>query len=70
MAEVYEFGPVHAYVTPVSVGAESKTVLPVQPGPLLLAKGALQVVAVIGDEVVPGIGQPNASKMPGLLPLL
>jgi hypothetical protein len=35
-----------------------------------LADVVAHAVEVIGVDVIPGIGQPNASKIPGLLPLL
>lgn len=54
----------------MSGGALRTTGKPTHPGPLLLAAGVTQVVAVMGDEVVPGMGQPKVLKMPGLLPLL
>ena len=38
-ADVKPFGPVHAYVAPVTVGVESEIVLPAQYGPVLLAVG-------------------------------
>ena len=51
--------------------AESVKFAPAQtPGDDAPAVGVAQAVAVIGVEVVPGIGQPKASKIPGLLPLL
>jgi hypothetical protein len=38
-AEVKPFGPVHAYVAPLTVGVESEMVAPAQYGPPLLAVG-------------------------------
>ena len=43
---------------------------PSQTGELLDAEGAAQEAELIGVVVVPGIGHPNASKIPGLEPLL
>ena len=50
---------------------ESVKLAPAQtPGDEALAVGVAQAVAVIGVDVVPGIGQPKPSNIPGLLPLL
>ena len=57
-AEVKPFGPVHAYVAPVTVGVESAIVAPAQYGPPLDAVGVAGVaftttVVVPAAEVQP-----------------
>jgi len=68
--EVKPLGPVQAYVAELDVTVLKFIVDPSQTGELLDAEGAAQDAALIGVAVVPGIGQPKASKIPGLDPLL
>jgi len=64
-------GPVQEYVATEEAGDVVRLiVVPVHLGELLDAEGGVQLAALIGVLVVPGIGQPNPSKMFGLLPLL
>lgn len=64
-------GPVHEYVATLDDGEEVKLiVLPVHTGELLAIEGGEHEAALIGVLVVPGTGQPEPSKMSGLLPLL
>ena len=51
-AEVKPFGPVHAYVAPLTVGVESEIVAPAQYGPVFDAVGVAGV-ALTTTDVVP-----------------
>ena len=68
--DVNPLTPVQAYVALGEPDAKRFIVASIQVGPLLEAVGGEQSTAFMGEEVVPGIGQPLPSKMPGLLPLL
>ena len=64
-------GPVHKYVTSGSEFVfKVKELFAQTKLGVALADVVAHAVEVIGVDVIPGIGQPNASKMPGLLPLL
>jgi len=51
--EVKPFGPIHAYVAPLTAGVESAIALPSQNGPLLLAAGAAGTAVLTTTLVVP-----------------
>src|SRR5947207_15924203 len=57
-AEVKPFGPVHAYVAPLSVGVDSEIVAPAQYGPPLLAVG------VAGIAIGRALGRAGAEVQP------
>jgi hypothetical protein len=56
--EVNEFGPVHAYAAPVTVGVLSEIVPPVQYGPLFDAVG------VVGTALTTTLVVPAAEEQP------
>src|SRR5213075_2827032 len=57
-ADVKPFGPVHAYVAPLTVGVFSWTVSPSQYGPVLLAVGVAGIVLTTTLVVPAALGQP------------
>src|SRR6266513_1841283 len=57
-AEVKPFGPVHAYVAPLTNGVESEIVAPSQYGPPLLAVGVAGVALTTTFVVPAADGQP------------
>ena len=62
-------GPVQEKVATLDEGELVKLIVePVQTGELLEAEGGEQLAALMGVFVVPGTGQPNPSKISGLLP--
>ena len=56
--DVKPFGPVHAYVAPLTVGVESEIVAPAQYGPPLLAVGVAGVAFTTTDVVPAAEVQP------------
>jgi hypothetical protein len=63
-ADVNPFGPVHAYVAPVTVGVDSEIVAPAQYGPVLDAvgvEGTAFTVTTVGADAA--LVQPEPSVM-------
>src|SRR5947208_3490633 len=68
--EVKPFGPVHAYVAPLTAGVESAIVAPTQYGPPLLAVGVAGMVLTTTSVVPAAEGQPLTVTVTEYVPAL